>query len=114
MSSKAKYRPETDSAQVERSKDEKHFEKRVKQVREIVERGSARDQTFRARRIVRRSSPVHSAGARAQHRLAAGDKGGGETWPLRGCYSPPRNAPRRAEDRALGKDAGVMVASDPS
>ena len=31
ISSKAKYWPETDSAQVEWSKDEKHFGKRVKQ-----------------------------------------------------------------------------------
>jgi len=78
MSSKAKYWPETDSAQVEWSKDEKHFEKRVKQYVKLLkgkrlwpDLGPVNHPAF---------SLVHLAGP-GQHQFGVGDKGGGNVAP---------------------------------
>jgi hypothetical protein len=78
MSSKAKYWPETDSAQVEWSKDEKHFEKRVKKYVKLLkgkrswpDLGLVDHPGF---------SLVHSSGP-GQHQFAVGDKGFGNVAP---------------------------------
>jgi hypothetical protein len=100
MSSKAKYRPETDSAQVEWSKDEKHFEKRVKKYVKLLkgkrlwpDLGLVNHLGF---------SPVHFSSP-GQHQFSPGDKGFGNVAPSGECYSPLRNTLAGTEVRASAR-----------